>query len=185
VRRTSWFLRFRRIWSVKLTCKHNFTNMWLMCIPSWGNWVCFHSVDSIAIVVLKLWNDRRTLSKMVFKTGYLENLLWIVWYDYQKMYEWLIGVEYDVVIVWYTFLFTWIMRNCMKLLICGDVVDIDVNVDNGHDYVLVLIIVTAWFFVILFLINLCVFLYAYMWLFTLWCIFSSLVIRRVFWSFGE
>ena len=29
----------------------------------------------------------------------------------------------------------------MKLLICGDVVDIvdiDVNVDNGHDYVLVL-----------------------------------------------
>jgi len=30
------------------------------------------------------------------------------------------------------------MRNYMKLLICGDVVDIDVNVDNGHDYVLVL-----------------------------------------------
>jgi len=26
----------------------------------------------------------------------------------------------------------------MKLLICGDVVDIGVNVDNGHDYVLVL-----------------------------------------------
>jgi len=31
------------------------------------------------------------------------------------------------------------MRNQMKLLICGDVVDIDVNVDNGHDYLLVLI----------------------------------------------
>jgi len=29
----------------------------------------------------------------------------------------------------------------MKLLICGDVVDIDVHVDNGHDYVLVLIMV--------------------------------------------
>jgi len=27
----------------------------------------------------------------------------------------------------------------MKLLICGDVVDIDVNIDNDHDYVLVLI----------------------------------------------
>jgi len=40
-------------------------------------------------------------------------------------------------------------------------------------------------FVILFLINLCVFMYACMWLFTLWFIFLSLVIRRVFWSFGE
>ena len=29
----------------------------------------------------------------------------------------------------------------MKLLICGDVVDIGVSVDNGHDYVLVLIMV--------------------------------------------
>jgi len=29
----------------------------------------------------------------------------------------------------------------MKLLICGDVVYIGVNVDNGHDYVLVLIMV--------------------------------------------
>jgi len=31
------------------------------------------------------------------------------------------------------------MINYTKLLICGDVVDIDVHVDNGHDYVLVLI----------------------------------------------
>ena len=31
------------------------------------------------------------------------------------------------------------MRNYTKLLICGDVVDIDVHIDNGHDYVLVLI----------------------------------------------
>jgi len=29
----------------------------------------------------------------------------------------------------------------MKLLICGDVVDIDVNIDNGHDYILVLTMV--------------------------------------------
>jgi len=67
---------------------------------------------------------------MVFKTRYLENILWIVWYGCMKMYEWLIAVQYDVVIVWYTFLFIWIMRNCMKLLICGDVVDIDVNMLN-------------------------------------------------------
>jgi len=33
------------------------------------------------------------------------------------------------------------MRNYMKLLIRGGVVDIDVNVDNGHNYVLVLIMV--------------------------------------------
>jgi len=33
------------------------------------------------------------------------------------------------------------MRNYTKLLICGDVVDIDVNVDNRHDYGLVLIMV--------------------------------------------
>ena len=33
------------------------------------------------------------------------------------------------------------MRNYMKLLICGGVVDIDVNVDNGHEYILVLIMV--------------------------------------------
>jgi len=33
------------------------------------------------------------------------------------------------------------MRNYMKLLICGDVVDISENVDNGHDNVLVLIMV--------------------------------------------
>jgi len=80
---------------VKRTCIHNCIHMWLMCIHSWGNWVCFLSSDSIAIVVLKLWNDRRTLSKMVFKTGCLENLLWIVWYDYAVICEWLIGIEYD------------------------------------------------------------------------------------------
>jgi len=31
------------------------------------------------------------------------------------------------------------MRNYTKLLIYGDVVDIDMHVDNGHDYVFVLI----------------------------------------------
>ena len=41
-------------------------------------------------------NERRTLSKMVFKTDYLANPLWIALYDYIKMYEWLLGVENDI-----------------------------------------------------------------------------------------
>ena len=44
----------------------------------------------------KLWNDIRTLSKIIFKTKYLANLLWIVWCYYMKICEWLLGVEYDV-----------------------------------------------------------------------------------------
>jgi len=70
--------------------------MWLMCIHSWGNWVVFLVFGSIAIIVLKLWNDRRTLLKFMFKTELLANLLWIVWYDYMKLCEWLMSVEYDV-----------------------------------------------------------------------------------------
>jgi hypothetical protein len=31
--------------------------------------------------------ERRTLSKIVLKTKYLANLLWIALYDYMKMYE--------------------------------------------------------------------------------------------------
>ena len=41
-------------------------------------------------------NEWRTLSKMIFKIKYLANLLWIVWYDFMKTCEWLLGVEYDV-----------------------------------------------------------------------------------------
>jgi len=70
--------------------------MWLTCIHSWGIRVCLLSFDWIASIILKLWNNRRTLSKMVFKTEYLANLLWLVWYDYMRMWEWLIGVEHDV-----------------------------------------------------------------------------------------
>ena len=33
---------------------------------------------------------------MVFKGEYFVNLLWIVWYDFMNMCEWLIGVEHDV-----------------------------------------------------------------------------------------
>ena len=33
---------------------------------------------------------------MIFKTKYLANLLWIVWYDYMKICELLLEVEYDV-----------------------------------------------------------------------------------------
>jgi len=53
---------------------------------------------------------------MIFKTKYLANLLWIVWYDYMKITEWLLGVEYDVYLSVVYFLLTWIVRNNMKLL---------------------------------------------------------------------
>jgi len=33
---------------------------------------------------------------MIFKTKYLANLLWIVWYDYMKISKWLICVENDI-----------------------------------------------------------------------------------------
>jgi len=72
---------------------------------------------SIVLIVLKLWNNRRTLPKKIFKVEYFTNLLWITLYDYMKIHEWLIGVEYDVYHgVMYLFSFTWIVRNCMKLL---------------------------------------------------------------------
>ena len=54
---------------------------------------------------------------MIFKTEYLLNLLWIVLHDYMKMYEWLVSVEYDVIIVWCVFSFTWFVRNWMELLV--------------------------------------------------------------------
>jgi len=62
---------------------------------------------------------------MVFKTDCLANLLWIALYDYMKMYEWLLGVEYDDIIVWCVFSFTWIVRNYTKLLSGNNVVDVD------------------------------------------------------------
>jgi len=85
---------FSRNWPVKHTCICNCTQF--QCIHSWGNWVCFLSFGSIAIVALKLWNMRRTWLNLIFNPDYLANLLWIVWYGCMKMYEWWIGVEYDV-----------------------------------------------------------------------------------------
>jgi len=58
-----------------------------------------------------------------------------------KMYEWLMGAEYDALHIVEYFLLYLNCENYMKLLICGGVVDIYVNVDNGHDYVFVLIVV--------------------------------------------
>ena len=87
VRRTLWLLWFRRVWPVKRICMHTYTHIWLMCIHSWGNWVCLLSFSAISIIAFKLWNDRRTLSKMIFKIEYLANILWIVWYNYMKVCE--------------------------------------------------------------------------------------------------
>ena len=53
-------------------------------------------VEALDLVYLVLQYERRTLSKIIFKIKYLANLLWIVWYDYMKICEWLLGVEYDV-----------------------------------------------------------------------------------------
>jgi len=61
------------------------------------------------------------------------------------------------------------MRNYTKLLICGGVVDIDVHVDNEHDYVLVLIMVmlvnnhndVRWIIMMIMLVNY-IYLCAYM-----------------------
>ena len=46
----------------------------------------------------------------------MANLLWIVWYDYMNICEWLIGVEYDVYHSVVYFLLTLILRNNMLLL---------------------------------------------------------------------
>ena len=81
---------------MKCTCILNCTYIWSKSIHSWDIRVVFLVFDSIATIMLKLWNGRRSLSKMVFNTEYLANLLRIVWYDYMKMWEWLIGVEHDV-----------------------------------------------------------------------------------------
>jgi len=61
----------------------------------WFLWVltCF---DMKMEFFWKSDNERRTLSKMVFKADYLANPLWIALYYYIKMYEWLLGVEIDI-----------------------------------------------------------------------------------------
>ena len=73
-------------------------------------------VEALDLVYLVLQYERQTLSKIIFKIKYLKNLLWIVWYDYMKIGEWLLGVEYDVYHNVLYFLLTLIMRNGMRLL---------------------------------------------------------------------
>jgi len=58
---------------------------------------------------------------MIFKTECFANPLWLVWYDYMNMCEWLIDVEYDVYHSMMIFSFTWIVGSCIELLICNDV----------------------------------------------------------------
>ena len=43
-----------------------------------------------------MWNDRRTCQKLCLRPDNFQTFLWIVWHEYMKMCEWLIGVEYDV-----------------------------------------------------------------------------------------
>jgi len=78
-------------------------------------------------------NERQTLSKMVVKVDYFANLSWIALYDWMKICEWLLGSEYDVIIGWCIFFFTWIVRSCMlnyvkKLILVNAYVLIDWDV---------------------------------------------------------
>ena len=59
------------------TCMHICTHMWLMCIHSWGIRVGFLSFHSSIAIVLKLWNDRRTLSKILFSWKYYFDGYWL------------------------------------------------------------------------------------------------------------
>jgi len=72
-------------------------------------------VEALDLVYLVLQYERRTLSRMIFKAEYFANPLWIDLYDYMKMYEWFIGVEYDVYHSVVYFLPYLIMGNGMKL----------------------------------------------------------------------
>jgi len=120
--------------------------MWSKCIHSWGIGPCLLGFNSFVPLILKLWIERRTLSKVIFKTQYLANLLCIVWYDYTKMYEWLLSVEYDV---YHNVLYFLLYLNCEKLYeVVMMLVD---NCDNNHvnndNVVMTLIwIVTCWLY---------------------------------------
>jgi len=62
---------------------------------------------------------------MIFKAEYFANLLWITLYDYMRMYEWLIGVEYDV---YHGVMYFLLYLNCEKSY---DVVELYDEVDVG------------------------------------------------------
>jgi len=93
---TLWFWWFCRSRPMKHTCILYCTHMWSKCIHSWGIGPCLVGFDLFVSIILKLQNERRTLSKMVFKDDYFANLLWIALYDYIKMYEWFLGIEDDI-----------------------------------------------------------------------------------------
>ena len=52
----------------------------------------------------------------------MENLLWIVWYDYMKICEWFLGVEYDV---YHSMVYILPYSECAKsyvvIELCGEV----------------------------------------------------------------
>jgi len=52
----------------------------------------------------------------------LENLVWIVWFDYMKICEWLLGSEYDV---YHKVMYFPLYLDCEKLYVeLGEEVDI-------------------------------------------------------------
>jgi len=91
-----WFWWFSRCWPMKHTCILYCTHMWSKCIHSWDIGHCLVGFDLFCFNYFKVVKRETNFSKMIFKTKYLANLLGIVWYDYMKICEWFLGVEYDV-----------------------------------------------------------------------------------------
>ena len=115
VRRTLWFLWIHRIWPMKCLCNLYCTYVWLERIHGIGNWTRLLGFGLGAQLFSILWFLRRTWLKMIIEGQLLMNPLWLDWYDYEMMYEWLLSDEYDVCdhMLWLFF-----YLECKEL--CGD-----------------------------------------------------------------
>ena len=70
--------------------------MWPRGMLSWGIGTRLLGFGLGAQLFSILWFMRRTWLKMIIEGQLLMNPLWLDWYDYDMMYEWLLGDEYDV-----------------------------------------------------------------------------------------
>jgi hypothetical protein len=115
VRRTLSFSWIRRFWPMKCLCNLYCTYVWLERIHGIGNWTRLLGFGLGAQLFSILWFLRRTWLKMIIEGQLLMNPLWLDWYDYEMMYEWLLGDEYDVCdhMLWLFF-----YLECKEL--CGD-----------------------------------------------------------------
>jgi hypothetical protein len=114
-RRTLWFLWIHRFWPMKCLCNLYCTYVWLERIHGIGYWTRLLGFGLGAQLFSILWFMRRTWLKMIIEGQLLMNPLWLDWYDYEMMYEWLLSDEYDVCdhMLWLFF-----YLECKEL--CGD-----------------------------------------------------------------